>query len=266
MLPFHERLARIGLEATEQYGFVLAGGYAVAANGMGDRLSEDVDLFTNRQSPDDFAKAVDALKEAYDRHGLQVDVVRDGPTFLDVVVSDARTGDSSSIQLGLDYREHAPARLEIGPVLDVQDAVANKVTALYSRGETRDYIDVDLVVQSGRFTRAKVLELGDAREVEPMDRAMLAARFQQAATHTERQFARYGVDPVQRTQVVDRFAQWGRELDGAPADPAQESAAARAVREAHTSFPGLHNPSAPARAARPPVERGAPDLGTGLGL
>lgn len=46
MLPFHERLARIGLEALESHGFVLAGGYAISANGIGNRPSADVDLFT----------------------------------------------------------------------------------------------------------------------------------------------------------------------------------------------------------------------------
>lgn len=37
MRLFHDRLARIGLEAVEKYGFVLAGGYAISANGMGGR-------------------------------------------------------------------------------------------------------------------------------------------------------------------------------------------------------------------------------------
>jgi hypothetical protein len=46
-IPFHERLARIGLEALESHGFVLAGGYAISTNGIGDRPSADVDLFTN---------------------------------------------------------------------------------------------------------------------------------------------------------------------------------------------------------------------------
>jgi hypothetical protein len=64
VLPFHERLARTGLGATEQYGFVLAGGYAVAANGMGDRLSEDVDLFTNRADVGQLARACEALQAA----------------------------------------------------------------------------------------------------------------------------------------------------------------------------------------------------------
>jgi hypothetical protein len=213
MLPFHERLARVGLEATEQYGFVLAGGYAVGANGMGDRLSEDVDLFTNRHSPEGFSRAVDALSDAYRREGLALDVVHHSPTFFDVVVTDHTTGDTSSIQLGLDYREHEPSRLDIGPVLDPQDAVANKMTTLYSRGETRDFIDIDLVVQSGRFTRERVLELGNSREVEPMDRLMLAARFRESSRHTERQFGRYGVDPGQRAQILERYAGWAASLE-----------------------------------------------------
>ncbi|GHH76144.1 nucleotidyl transferase AbiEii/AbiGii toxin family protein [Promicromonospora soli] len=62
MRPFHDRLARIGLEAVEKYGFVLAGGYAISANGMGDRPSADVDLFTDRGDPEQFAEAVDELR------------------------------------------------------------------------------------------------------------------------------------------------------------------------------------------------------------
>lgn len=212
MRPFHARLAKIGLEATRQFGFVLAGGYAVSANGMGDRLSEDVDLFTNLPSTDDFSRAVDAVHEAYRRTGLEVDVVRRGPTFVDLVVSDPTDGESSSIQLGLDYREFAPAQLEIGPVLDVKDAVANKMTALYSRGECRDFIDIDLVLVSGRFTRDEVLSLGDAREVEPMDREVLAARFREASRHSEGRYAGYGVDGVRRDQLVGRFSDWARSI------------------------------------------------------
>lgn len=64
MLPFHRRLAEIGLAAFSEFGFVLAGGYAISANGMGDRPSEDVDMFTNRADPDQFDAAVDATRRA----------------------------------------------------------------------------------------------------------------------------------------------------------------------------------------------------------
>ena len=44
MDPFHERLARVALDATGSFGFALAGGYAVQAHGFLDRMSADVDL------------------------------------------------------------------------------------------------------------------------------------------------------------------------------------------------------------------------------
>lgn len=44
MDPFHERLARVALRVAGQYGFALAGGYAIQAHGFLDRLSADVDL------------------------------------------------------------------------------------------------------------------------------------------------------------------------------------------------------------------------------
>jgi hypothetical protein len=53
--PFHERLARTGLAAARQYGFALAGGYAVQAAGLLERPSEDVDLFTAWNRRDEFA-------------------------------------------------------------------------------------------------------------------------------------------------------------------------------------------------------------------
>src|SRR4051812_36446389 len=69
MDPFHERLARIGLEAAHQYGFALAGGYAVQAAGMLQRPTEDIDLFTAWERRDDFTAAVTAVVDAYKAAG-----------------------------------------------------------------------------------------------------------------------------------------------------------------------------------------------------
>ena len=41
----HRRLAQIGLRIGGPYGFALAGGHAIAAHGILERPSEDVDLF-----------------------------------------------------------------------------------------------------------------------------------------------------------------------------------------------------------------------------
>jgi hypothetical protein len=40
MDPFHQRLARVALEAAAGYGFCLAGGYAVQAHGFVERISK----------------------------------------------------------------------------------------------------------------------------------------------------------------------------------------------------------------------------------
>ena len=58
MDPFHERLARVALDAAGSYGFALAGGYAVQAHGFLDRMSADVDLFAEASGEFDSPEAV----------------------------------------------------------------------------------------------------------------------------------------------------------------------------------------------------------------
>jgi hypothetical protein len=59
--------------------------------------------------------------------------------------------------------------------------VANKVGALYSRAAARDYLDVDVIRQSGRFTDAELLRL--ATEHDPgFDQATFAEQLGQVAT------------------------------------------------------------------------------------
>ena len=145
--------------------------------------------------------------------GLRVEDGRLRATFAEFDVTDPVTGEASSIQLGLDFRAFPPATLDIGPVLDARDAVGSKMSALWSRGEARDYIDIDTVVESGEFSRDDVLALVDQFEATPLDRRALADRFREASRHHEREFARYGVDADQRGQIVANFASWADELD-----------------------------------------------------
>lgn len=213
MLALHRRLARIGLDATADYGFVLAGGYAIAANGIGSRPSEDVDLFTNIRDPQRFAEAAAQLRSALAGAGFEVADQRVRPTFVDLLVTDPTSGEVAALQLGLDFRRFPPTVLDVGPVLDLRDAVAGKMSALWSRGEARDYIDVDAVVQSGRFTRTELVTIGDQTESQPIDKAMLSRRFREAARHDVSVYAGYDVDPARRAQIIDRFAAWATEVD-----------------------------------------------------
>ncbi|MCZ7474716.1 nucleotidyl transferase AbiEii/AbiGii toxin family protein [Micromonospora sp. WMMC273] len=72
--PIHRRLAQIALQVGGQYGFALAGGHAIAAHGVLDRPSEDVDLFADWQRRADFPTAVDEVIAAYRAEGLGVDI------------------------------------------------------------------------------------------------------------------------------------------------------------------------------------------------
>lgn len=219
MKEIHERIAAIALREAEEYGFVLAGGYAISANGIGDRPSMDVDLFTNRFDPGVFVEAVDRVQAAFSEAGFDIEDKTRAPTFADMHVTDRASGESSDIQLGVNYREFPPTRIEIGPVLDVRDAVAGKMSALWSRGEVRDFIDIDAVVQSGRFTREDVLAIGDQQEALPMDRRMLTHRFESlsdprfAERYDPQQFAFYGVDEQTRFAIIERFDQWAAEIN-----------------------------------------------------
>ncbi|MCL2091982.1 MAG: nucleotidyl transferase AbiEii/AbiGii toxin family protein [Micrococcales bacterium] len=218
MREIHERIAAVGLREAEEFGFVLAGGYAISANGMGDRPSMDVDLFTNQFEPDRFAEAVTRVRSALVDAGFDVEDRTVGPTFADMHLTDRATGESSDIQLGANYREFPPARIAVGPVLDVRDAVAGKMSALWSRGYSRDFIDIDTVVTSGRFTREEVLAIGDQQEALPMDRDMLAARFREVGHWSPKEFARYGVDAARREQIIVSFTEWADQIDPAKSD------------------------------------------------
>lgn len=105
----------------------------------------------------DFAAAVDAVISAYEREGLQVQAEVLTASFARLNVQSV--SDSAKVELGLDWRKNKPIGLAVGPVLHADDAVANKVCALFGRAEVRDYVDVDAIVASGRYTQEELLAL-----------------------------------------------------------------------------------------------------------
>ncbi|TJZ99673.1 nucleotidyl transferase AbiEii/AbiGii toxin family protein [Actinacidiphila oryziradicis] len=128
MDPLHARLARLGLESAADYGFVLAGGYAVQAHGFLERLSDDVDLFTDVGDPVAFAEAVAAVADTYRQAGMTVEIERRGDVFARLSVVDEQ-GREAKVELGCDWRARPPAFLEIGPVLHPDDATATSTPA-----------------------------------------------------------------------------------------------------------------------------------------
>ena len=205
----HQGLARIGLDAGERYGFALAGGYAVQAAGFLKRPSEDIDLFTVWERRGDFETATRAIVDAYLAAGLSVEVERRHDTFTRLTVSDGvRT---EKVELGLDRRANEPVRLPIGPVLHPDDAVANKMRALYERAHASDFIDIDAVLRSGRYDRSTLLQLAERSDIT-FDRSVFADALAQAQLLDADHFARYGLVGEDLNGLRHRFALWRAEL------------------------------------------------------
>jgi hypothetical protein len=54
--------------------------------------------------------------------------------------------------------------MAIGPVAHLDDVAGGKVEALFTRAEARDFINVDALIASGRYTREDLLTLAATRD------------------------------------------------------------------------------------------------------
>ena len=128
------------------------------------------------------------------------------------------------VDLGVDWRQDEPVRLDVGPVLSLADAVGNKVGALFSRGEARDYLDVDAIRASGRFSDDQLVTAATERDAG-FDVAMFAWRLDAARRISIDDVTRYGVTGDQLAAITARCTLWAatlkEQLAGGSADAAR---------------------------------------------
>ncbi|MBM7785672.1 nucleotidyl transferase AbiEii/AbiGii toxin family protein [Tenggerimyces flavus] len=213
MDPLQERLAEIGLRALGEFGFALAGGQAIQVHGIVDRPSDDIDLFVAWDRKDQFDRAVDVIVDAYRSAGYGVAIEKRYETFARLAVSDGAGSGETSVDLAADWRQHQPVQMAIGPVLHLDDLVASKMSALYGRGEPRDFIDIDAVLRSGRFSREDVLRLAENADAGFV-RSMFAQSIARIDRLPTRLFERYGLSAEQVDESRARFAEWRDQLLG----------------------------------------------------
>lgn len=167
---FYREVARVALAAAGPYRFVLGGGVAWAAHGLVARPTEDVDLFADVEGAAAAASA--GVRVALERAGFVVSdadpdselaELFDGyeQDMKDFVVS--RDGRQIRLSLARLDRQQSPVVMDLGPVMDVRDLVANKIAALVNRREVRDFIDVAAALDHYDVTELLVL----ARQVDP---------------------------------------------------------------------------------------------------
>ena len=211
----HEQIAAIALRAGAKHGFALAGGNALLAYDFIDRETEDVDLFTNKESG--VEAAAGAVESALRRAGFATERRDDAAGLADIFegmgdglaewIVTAPDGRQTMLQMSYFNREHEPVRMPIGPVLDLEDLIAQKVCALASRIEPRDYIDTAAALE--RYTAAQLIELARRRDPGLDDRD-----FAEAGRELDRMpegvFARYGLGARDVARLRAAFADWPR--------------------------------------------------------
>lgn len=243
-VALQRRVAMLLLERLGTMGFALAGSGAIREHGITDRPTNDIDLFALSDiGPDLFARAVETGEDALRDQGFRVTRTRSTPEFarLLVEVSDIGAERAVEVDFGIDWRKDPPAQLSIGPVLALTDAVGSKIGAVYSRGEVRDYLDLDSIRRSRRFADQELISL--AHEHDPgFEMTMFIERVRAVVQFGAVEVAEYGIDPAALQQIKDRLTAWADHL----ASPEQKR-------------PG---PPPPSRRAAPPARPG-PDRDLG---
>lgn len=134
---FQAEVARVFFAMPEAGSFLLAGGLALAAHGLTDRPTEDLDAFTS--------KAVAAFRRAAVERQWRVDTVQVSETFVRLSVA----GEAALIvDIALDSPPDLPPTMSIlGPTFAPEELAARKLLALFDRAMPRDFVDVFRLVR-----------------------------------------------------------------------------------------------------------------------
>ena len=121
--------------------------------------------------------------------------------------------EEARVELGVDWRMNEPVRFAIGSVLHADDAVANKVCALFGRAEIRDYVDVAAILASGRYSEGDLIRL--AAEHDPgFDLAWFTEALEAVDRIPDTGFAEYGLDPANASALRARMHAWAKKISG----------------------------------------------------
>jgi hypothetical protein len=214
----HRQVAAVALRAASRHGFALGGGNALIAHGVIDRITRDVDLFTDEEhGVEAAAGAVEAAlraagfgAEREDEAGGLADLFEGMGEGLAEWTVTAPGGQQMMLQMAYFHRASRPVIMEFGPVLALEDVAGGKVCALASRAVPRDYVDTAAALE--RFTVAELI--GFARRLDP---GLTDQDFADAARRLDKVddgwFASLGLSRRDVGSLRERFAAWPRVSD-----------------------------------------------------
>ncbi|MBF4609473.1 hypothetical protein [Curtobacterium sp. VKM Ac-1393] len=101
--------------------------------------------------------------------------------------------------------------------LAVEDALGSKEGAICTRLEARDFIDVDAIRQSGRFTDEQLLQMAETCD-DGFDRATYATQLRQVSRVRDGRFADHGTSGPELAALRKRILDWANTIAPTPAD------------------------------------------------
>jgi len=203
--PLQRELVEIVAEVDLDGRFAFAGAGALMVLGVIDRPSYDVDFFATR--PDEVDEMHPRLVTAMVGHGLEVRELRSSPGFSRLEVR--RGEEVSLVDLGCDSREWptGPNPLGSGQVLAIEELIASKVLALFTRAEPRDFLDVSrLAEEFGHDPLLRLAATKDPGFSVPYFREMLE-RFERLPRQE------FLVDDATYNDLAQFVAQWRSGLE-----------------------------------------------------
>ena len=197
----------VHLAAIGESGFALAGAGAIRAHGLTDRPTQDIDLFGGPTvTADDFSVVLQRGEDALRAAHYTVTRVREFPLFTRMRVT-SPDGAMLDVDFAINWRADPPVQMSVGPVLSERDAVAGKLSAVYSRGEVRDFLDLDAIRTSGRYTDPELIALGHEHD-DGFDAAMFAQQLSRVIHIYPSEAAEYGITEQALDNMKRRIMNW----------------------------------------------------------
>jgi hypothetical protein len=201
---FQREVARAFFAMPESRRFLLAGGAALIAAGVVERVTDDLDFFAPRSRADVPAAKV-AFERVCDERGWAVQVVIDSAEFVRLVVT---SGDEElAVDFGVDADPLLPPTTTfLGPSISVEENTGRKTLALFGRWLPRDFVDVYALAE--RYGKPRLLELAAERDAG-FDLGFFAQALDQVTTIRPERFP---IAPERVAEMLAFFTGWAAEI------------------------------------------------------
>ena len=142
LTPLQEDFIKFFAETSLKDSFFLTGGTALSAFYLGHRVSEDMDFFTEEEGQ--VPQVLPILQEIVSKLNAQLEIKRSFRSYLEVFITKEKETLRCDFALDSPYRlEKKIFRQEYGIYVDnVLDISCNKLSALYDRGDPKDFVDI----------------------------------------------------------------------------------------------------------------------------